>query len=117
MVLITLLLLVSLRSWRLTLRVLYPVISAVILSIAVTVIVLGEKLTLFHLVSMLLVIGIGLNYSIFFNRDETSADDTQRNHLSLITCGLTTFLSFGTLTLSSLPVLHAIGQTLSLIHI
>ncbi|MNR80632.1 MMPL family protein [compost metagenome] len=114
MVLITFLLLFSLRSWQLTLRVLYPVISAVILSIAATVIVLGEKLTLFHLVSMLLVIGIGLNYSIFFNREETSADDTQRNHLSLITCGLTTFLSFGTLTLSSLPVLHAIGQTVTI---
>lgn len=114
MLLITLLLLFSLRSLPLTVRVLYPVISAVILNVAVTVLILGEKLTLFHLVAMLLVIGIGLNYSIFFNRDETGTDDTRRNHLSLVTCGLTTFLSFGTLMLSSLPVLHAIGQTVAI---
>lgn len=113
-ILITLLLLVSLRSWRRTLLVLYPVISAVILTIATIVLILSEKLTLFHLVSMLLVIGIGLNYSIFFNRDETDADDTRRNHLALITCSLTTILSFGTLMLSRLPVLHSIGQTVAI---
>lgn len=112
-VLIALLLLASLRSLRATVQVLYPVVSATLLCAALTVL-LGEKLTLFHLVAMLLVIGIGLNYALFFNRREASAQDTRRNHLSLIICSTTTFLSFGTLMLSSLPVLHAIGQTVAL---
>lgn len=111
--LIALLLLFSLGSIRAAVRVLYPVLAGAAMCAALTVL-RGEKLTLFHLVAMLLVIGIGLNYALFFNRRERSEDDTRRNHLSLAVCSLTTFLSFGTLMLSRIPVLHAIGQTVAL---
>jgi predicted exporter len=111
--LIALLLLVSLRSVRATASVLYPVLAGATMCVAITIL-RGEKLTLFHLVALLLVIGIGLNYALFFNRRERSDDDTRRNHLSLVICSLTTFLSFGTLMLSRIPVLHAIGQTVAL---
>ena len=111
--LIALLLLLSLRSIRDTARVLYPVLTGTVICVALTILH-GEKLTLFHLVALLLVIGIGLNYALFFNRHEHTAEDTQRNHLSLLVCSLTTFLSFGTLMLSRIPVLHAIGQTVAL---
>ncbi|HTD06377.1 MMPL family transporter [Undibacterium sp.] len=111
--LIALLLLLSLSSIRDTVRVLYPVLTGTVICVALTIL-RGEKLTLFHLVALLLVIGIGLNYALFFNRHEHSADDTRRNHLSLLVCSLTTFLSFGTLMLSRIPVLHAIGQTVAL---
>lgn len=111
--LITLLLLVSLRSVRAAAMVLYPVLAGTAMCAAITILH-GEKLTLFHLVSLLLVIGIGLNYALFFNRREHSDADTRRNHLSLVICSLTTFLSFGTLMLSQIPVLHAIGQTVAL---
>jgi predicted exporter len=111
--LIAFLLLVSLRSLQAAAKVLYPVLAGATMCAAITVL-RGEKLTLFHLVALLLVIGIGLNYALFFNRRELSGEDTRRNHLSLVICSLTTFLSFGTLMLSRIPVLHAIGQTVAL---
>lgn len=103
----------SLRSVRATVKVLFPVLAGVTMCAAFTL-MLGEKLTLFHLVALLLVVGIGLNYALFFNRRERNDDETGRNHLSLAVCSLTTFLSFGTLMLSRIPVLHAIGQTVAL---
>ncbi len=111
--LITLLLLVSLRSVGATVKTLYPVLAGTTMCAAFTI-MRGEKLTLFHLVALLLVIGIGLNYALFFNRREPNAEETRRNHLSLAICSLTSFLSFGTLMLSRIPVLHAIGQTVAL---
>ena len=103
----------SLRSLAATVKTLYPVLAGTT-SCAAFTIMRGEKLTLFHLVAMLLVIGIGLNYALFFNRREPDAAETRRNHLALAVCSLTTFVSFGTLTSSRLPVLHAIGQTVAL---
>ncbi|HEY8025794.1 MAG TPA: MMPL family transporter [Burkholderiaceae bacterium] len=113
LLLIALLLLVSLRSLRATAKVLYPVLAGTTMCAAFTI-MRGEKLTLFHLVAFLLVIGIGLNYALFFNRREPNVEETRRNHFSLAICSLTTFLSFGTLMLSRIPVLHAIGQTVAL---
>ncbi len=113
LLLIVLLLAFSLRSVRAAGKVLFPVLTGAALCAATTVLH-GEKLTLFHLVALLLVVGIGLNYALFFNRHERSDGDTRRNHLSLAICSLTTFLSFGTLILSRIPVLHAIGQTVAL---
>ncbi|HXA48257.1 MAG TPA: MMPL family transporter, partial [Burkholderiaceae bacterium] len=111
--LIAVLLFVSLRSLRASAKVLYPVLTGTMMCAALTLL-RGEKLTIFHLVALLLVIGIGLNYALFFNRREPNEQETRRNHLSLAICSLTSFLSFGTLMLSRIPVLHAIGQTVAL---
>lgn len=113
LLLIALLLWISLGNLRAMAQALFPVVAGSVLCAALTV-QLGEKLTLFHLVALLLVVGVGLNYALFFNRRATDPSETRRNHLSLAVCSLTTFLSFGTLTLSALPVLHAIGQTVAL---
>ncbi|MBV8665949.1 MAG: MMPL family transporter [Burkholderiaceae bacterium] len=113
LVLIAGLLVLSLGSVRTSFKVLYPVAAGTVLCVALTLL-LGEKLSLFHLVALLLVVGIGLNYALFFNRHESNESGTRRNHLSLAVCSLTTFLSFGTLMSSAIPVLHAIGQTVAL---
>lgn len=94
-------------------RVLSPVLIAVLLSVAALTL-LGERLSLFHLVSLLLVVGIGLNYALFFNRDASSHTETRRTVLSLTVCGLATLSAFGALASSSTPVLHAIGITVCL---
>jgi predicted exporter len=74
---------------------------------------LGQRLTVFHLIAMLLVMGIGLNYSLFFDRPEAdlccAAGCCSR---SMSPCA-TTLLAFVTLAFSSNPVLHAIGLTVS----
>ncbi|HSS46863.1 MAG TPA: MMPL family transporter, partial [Burkholderiales bacterium] len=97
------------RIWR----VLKPVLAALVVTLA-SLLVVGERLNLFHLVSLLLVLGIGLNYALFFNREAGDAEDRQRTHLALIVCSLTTLSAFGCLAFSQTPVLHAIGLTVSL---
>jgi predicted exporter len=79
-----------------------------------TLLSIGERLSLFHLVSLLLVIGIGLNYALFFNRPFTDDADRRRTLLSLTVCIIATLSAFGALAFSRTPVLHAIGLTVSL---
>lgn len=103
----------GLRSAAAAGRVLAPVLSAVAIEVALLA-ALGVRLSLFHLVSLLLVIGIGLNYALFFNRPQPDPADRQRTVLALTVCGLATLAAFGTLARSATPVLHAIGLTVSL---
>ena len=74
----------------------------------------GVQLTLFHLVALLLVVGVGTNYALFFNQPGTG----HRNHgeralmlLSLAVASLATFISASALATSGTPVLRAIGLT------
>ncbi|HEY6084954.1 MAG TPA: MMPL family transporter, partial [Nitrospira sp.] len=67
LVAITIILWWGLRRPGLIWRVLFPSLSAILLAVT-TLGIAGERLTLFHLVSLLLVLGIGLNYGLFFNR-------------------------------------------------
>lgn len=103
----------GLGSMRRAARVLTPVFAAVVIDLGALV-VLGERLTLFHLVSLLLVVGIGLNYSLFFNRPPRDGEDRRRTLTSLLVCSSTTISAFGCLAFSTTPVLHAIGVTVAL---
>ena len=94
-------------------RVLLPALIAVVF-VVMTLLLIGERLSLFHLVSLLLVIGIGLNYALFFNRPFTDDADRRRTLLSLTVCIIATLSAFGALAFSRTPVLHAIGLTVSL---
>ena len=103
----------GLRSVAVTARVLLPVLAATVLDVAVLLLA-GSRLTLFHLVALLLVVGIGLNYALFFNRPLPDPDERSRTLLSLAVCGATTLSAFGCLALSQTPVLRAIGVTVTL---
>ena len=103
----------GLRSVREAARVLAPVLAALVLDVAI-LLLSGKRLSLFNLVALLLVVGIGLNYALFFNRPAADPDERQRTLLSLAVCGATTLSAFGCLALSQTPVLHAIGVTVSL---
>jgi predicted exporter len=81
---------------------------------AATLSLLGEPLSLFHLASLLLVLGIGLDYGLFFDRCQNQGGDCTRTTGALLICCSTTLLVFGLLAASPLPVLHAIGLTVSL---
>jgi predicted exporter len=103
----------GLRDARLVGRVLLPPLLAILF--VVTVLTLfGERLSLFHLVSLLLVLGVGLNYALFFNRPFTDEEERRRTWLSLTVCILATLSAFGALAFSRTPVLHAIGLTVGL---
>jgi predicted exporter len=112
-VLILLLLSLSLRSVTRLLCVALPVFTAMAVTTALLAL-LGERLSLFHLASLLLVLGIGLDYGLFFDRCRIEGDGCNRTIGALLICSLTTLLVFGLLAFSPLPVLHAIGLTVTL---
>ena len=79
--------------------------------VAAVVNVSGEALSLFHIATFLLVIGLGLDYALFFNRPDEHEDGRSGTLYGLLVCSMTTILVFGVLAGSSIPVLHAIGMT------
>jgi predicted exporter len=110
---IGLVLLVGLRAPITVLRVMLPIGSAIVV-VAASLHALGERFSLFHIASFLLVIGLGLDYALFFNwRDGTQAE-RGRTVYGLVVCSTTTILVFGVLALSQIPVLRAIGLTTAL---
>ncbi|TMJ18245.1 MAG: hypothetical protein E6G94_00395 [Alphaproteobacteria bacterium] len=72
----------------------------------------GVQTNLLHAVSLLMVMGMGVDYGIFIvdcaREDEEEVGATL---VSCLLCCLTTILSFGTLAISSQPPLRAIGIT------
>jgi predicted exporter len=110
---IALLLYVGLRGARKALQVMLPVYAAIAMTVACLAL-LRIGLSLFHLVSLLLVLGIGLNYALFFSQAEPGTDSEQGTSLALTVCFLTTFAAFGCLATSRIPILSAIGLTVTL---
>ena len=104
------LLAVTLRSGRRLLGVMLPLVLAVALVIA-TLNLLGERLHLLHLVGMLLTVAVGSNYALFFNRAASDQPLDGDTLASMLIANLTTAIGFGTLALSQVPVLHAVGVT------
>jgi len=112
MAVIVLALALGLRRARGVLQVVLPVALALLLSMAVLHLV-GQRLTVFHLIAMLLVMGIGLNYALFFDRPEEDPAARSRTLFALYVTCATTLIAFGTLAFSSNPVLYAIGLTVT----
>ncbi len=106
------LLVVGVRSWQRTLVVLLPLTLAVLLDLCVLAL-RGEPLTLFHLVSLLLVVGLGIDYGLFFSSTADDTEEQSRTLHALLLCSSSTAAGFGMLCFSSLPVLKAIGQTVT----
>jgi predicted exporter len=71
----------------------------------------GEKLHLLHLVGMLLIVAVGSNYALFFDRAAGGEPLDAATLMSLCVATLTTAIGFGTLAASNVPVLNAIGWT------
>ena len=71
----------------------------------------GEPLSLFNVLALLLVLGIGVDYGIFFRETGAASPST------LVAIGLssiTTLLAFGLLALSATTAVHAFGLTILL---
>ena len=101
------------RAFWLFPTVILPIASSVVLVVALLH-ALGEQLSHFHLASLLLVLGLGLDYALFFNRTMKAPAEYRQTTLSISICCTTTILVFGTLAFSQIPVLRAIGLTAAL---
>ena len=93
------------------LRVVTPLALAV-LTVAAGLAAAGERLGILHIVGMLLIIAVGSNYALFFDRlARASRTDLPRTLASLAVANLATVIGFGVLGFSSVPVLAALGRT------
>lgn len=107
---VLLLLVARYRDWRRATAAFLP-------SLLVPVIVLssfalaGIETNLLHAVSLLLVMGMGVDYGIFIVDSAEEGSEFGATLVSCILCALTTVLSFGTLAISTQPPLRAIGLT------
>lgn len=90
------------QAWR----ILLPPLLASIFTLAILVQLQGS-VNLFHLMALILVLGIGLDMGIFMNESGGSAHTWLAVSLSV----LTSLLAFGLLALSKTPVLHHFGLT------
>ncbi len=71
----------------------------------------GVALNLFHVLALLLVLGVGIDYSIFFAESDTHRDTTM---LAVLLSTATTLLSFGLLALSQTAAISSFGTVISI---
>lgn len=86
--------------------ILIPSLIACLMGLA-TASMLGSTLNLFNLLALILIIGIGIDYTLFFAEKARS----QSTLLAITLSALTTLLSFGLLSLSQTHAIHSFGIT------
>jgi len=111
---LTVLLLIALRSPLRVARVLAPLVLAV-LTVAAGLALAGVHLSILHLVGMLLIVAVGSNYALFFDRQAHSeeAGDESLTLAALVIANASTVMGFGLLSFSQVPVLVALGTTVA----
>jgi predicted exporter len=111
---IVVLLVIFLRSAIRAIKVVVPLVLAV-LTVVTGLVVLGEELTILHLIGMLLIVAVGSNYALFFDRSakDPHAGSAPLTLASLVVANAATVLGFGVLAFSSVPILQALGSTVA----
>ncbi len=79
-----------------------------------TLVAAGVPLTILHVMSLLLVVSLGVDFGIFFVDTAQTLEESARTMVSILTASVTTILSFGLLGLSASPGLAALGITVTL---
>jgi len=119
------------RSPMRVLRIVAPLAAAVI-TVTAGLAVFGQQLIILHLVGLLLVVAIGSNYALFFDRADhplpnpippgegTMAEPrpiaraiSPRTLASMLFANLTTVAGFGLLAFSNVSILQAMGVTVA----
>lgn len=98
------------RSFARVLRIIAPLVAAV-LTVTAGLAVLGQQLIILHLVGLLLVVAVGSNYALFFDR--VDAPVAPRTLASMLFANLTTVAGFGLLSFANVSVLQALGVTVA----
>jgi predicted exporter len=90
-------------------RVMGPVLISLTATLGLLV-TLNIPISVFHILSLILVAGLGMDYGLFFSRH---GDDGTVTIRATILCNLTTASVFFVMAFSSIPVLHGIGLTVA----
>jgi predicted exporter len=112
-VLLVLVVAVALRDATRVRRVLAPMALTTLLVLGILH-ASGVALNLFHLISLVLAAGLGLDYALFFERAADDPAEQRRTLHAVLVCSLSTLMVFALLALSTLPVLRSIGVTVAL---
>lgn len=109
---ILVLLLFGLRSPTRVIAVAAPLAASVIVTAALLTLD-GSKVSIFEVVGFLLIVAVGSNYCLFFERASDDAEMHGRSVASIVLANLCTVSAYGLLSLSRIPVLHDIGATVA----
>ncbi len=90
-------------------RIVLPPLTASIMTLAILV-ELQQGINLFHLMALILVLGIGLDMGIFL----AETGEAAHTWLAVSLSAFTSLLAFGLLAASATPVLHHFGLTVAL---
>ncbi|HEX3763367.1 MAG TPA: MMPL family transporter [Kofleriaceae bacterium] len=101
------------RSARKSLVALAPGLLACVATVGALV-AAGVALNILHVMSLLLVVSMGVDFGIFLVDTTDTLEESARTLVSILTASLTTILSFGLLGLSDSPGLAALGVTVTL---
>jgi predicted exporter len=71
---------------------------------------LGQSISLFHVMGLVLLLAISVDYAIFFGEDQEQR--SRATMLGVLLAASTTLLSFGLLVLSGMPAMQHIGATM-----
>ena len=115
------------RSPVRVLRIIAPLVAAVI-TVTAGLAVFGQQLIILHLVGLMLVVAVGSNYALFFDRADhpdpseegtmdqpkpTAGNISPRTLASMLFANLTTVVGFGLLAFSNVSILQAMGTTVA----
>jgi predicted exporter/predicted hotdog family 3-hydroxylacyl-ACP dehydratase len=103
----------ALRSRSRVLRVLAPMALTTLIVLA-ALRGSGVSLNLFHLIALILAAGLGLDYALFFEHASADRAEQRRTLHAVLVCSLSTLMVFALLMISDVPVLRAIGVTVTL---
>lgn len=103
--------------WRLgtgarLLWVLGTLASAIVMTVALNALVLDD-LSIFNLIALVLVAGLGLDYALFMSRPEKHSEDSRQTRHAIRVCAASTLVAFCILAVSSVPILASLGITVA----
>jgi len=110
---ILVLLLLGLRSPARVIAVVAPLAAAVMITAALLTLD-GGKISIFMVVGFLLIVAVGSNYCLFFERSSPDPQSWRRSIASVVLANLCTVSAYGLMSWSSIPLLHDIGKTVAL---
>jgi predicted exporter len=100
------------EQWRVV-RVLTPMVLTTLIALAILR-ATGVSLSMFHLIALILAAGLGLDYALFFEHASDDEAEQRRTLHAILVCSLSTLMVFALLATSSMPVLQAIGVTVTI---
>lgn len=113
LIFIAAILLMHYRDPRRLFASLFPSLLAAATTISVLSL-LGIAINLLHIMSLLLVLSMGVDYGVFLVESAETRDALGSSLLSVVLACLFTVLSFGLMAMSDQPALTSIGQTTGL---